>query len=120
MVVTPLLLKKVVTLSLRMCDPEDLTVGVQPFVLSQHTASQIKSATVAAKRYSTVVGGGVAPSLDDTDVLLAPDGVSLPSTFLEARGQLTQTRVSVHGPGSIYADPGQLRLPVQGERHRHV
>ena len=35
----------------------------------------------------------MAPSLADADVLLSTDGVSLPATFLLARGQLTRTRV---------------------------
>ena len=36
-VATSLLFKKVVTLNVRMRNPEDLTGGFQPFILGQHT-----------------------------------------------------------------------------------
>ena len=56
MVATPLLLKCFATLGVRMRDLEDLTRGVQPFSLSQHTTAQRKSAATAAETYFTVVG----------------------------------------------------------------
>ena len=37
MVATPSLINKVVTLGMRMRNPEDLTGGFQPFILGQHT-----------------------------------------------------------------------------------
>ena len=48
---------------------------------------------MAPEQYSTVVGGGAAPSLADSYFLLEPDGVSLPATLIQSRGQLTRTRI---------------------------
>ena len=48
---------------------------------------------MAVEQYSVVVGGVSATSLANVDVLLAPDGVSLPATFLQAQGQLTQAQI---------------------------
>ena len=53
----------------------------------------MKSVAVAVEQYSVVVGGVSATSLANVDVLLAPDGVSLPATFLQAQGQLTQAQI---------------------------
>ena len=92
-VAMPSPLKKIVTLGMRMRDPEDLTRGVQPFILGQYTAARRKSAAISSKQYYTVVGGGAAPSIANADVLSAPDGMYLTLTFIQARGQLTRTRV---------------------------
>lgn len=93
MVATPSLLKEVVTLGVRMCDPEDLTRGLQPFFLGKHTAAHRKKVSTAAEKYSTVVGGGAATSLDDANIVADSNGVSLPQNFLQAQGQLTRNRV---------------------------
>ena len=82
MVDTPSLLKKVVTLGVKMRNPEDLTGGIHPFFLGHHTAFQRKSASTAANRYSTVVRREESPSITNTYILSAPDGVSLPEAFL--------------------------------------
>ena len=47
----------------------------------------------APERLSTVVGGGAAPSLTDADVLLKPDGVSLPAPFFQDWRKLTRSQV---------------------------
>ena len=52
-----MLLKKVVILGIRMRHMEYLTGGVQPFVLIHHNSAQRKIVAMAAKLYSTVVGG---------------------------------------------------------------
>ena len=52
-----MLLKKVVILGIRMRHMEYLTGGVQTFVLIHHNAAQRKSVAMAAKLYSTVIGG---------------------------------------------------------------
>ena len=93
MVSTPSLLNKVVTRGVRIRDLEDLTGGVHSFVLFPHTADQREIVLTGAKRYSTFVGGGTAPSLANANILAAPYVFSLPITFLQARGQLTRTRV---------------------------
>ena len=48
-VATPPLLKKVMTLGVWMQYPEDLTSGIQPFVLGQHTAPQRESVLTTAE-----------------------------------------------------------------------
>ena len=47
-VVTPSLLKKVVTLGVKMRDSEDLTGGIHTFVLGQHTSARRKRVSTAA------------------------------------------------------------------------
>ena len=92
-VVTPSLLKKVMTFDGRMRNQKVVTSVIQPFSLGQHTTTQRKIASTAAYWYSTVVGGGAAPLLANADILSDPDGVSLPATFLQARVQMTWTQV---------------------------
>ena len=89
MVATPSLLKKVVNLGVRVRDPEDLTGRFQPFFLVRHTSAHRKNAVTAAEQYSTVVGGGAVPSLEEIDFLSEPYGVSLQENFLQAQGYIT-------------------------------
>ena len=46
-------------------------------------------------RYAMVASGAGAPSLADVEILLAPDGVTLPRNFSMARGQGISTRLIV-------------------------
>ena len=92
-VATLSLLKNVVTLDVIMCNLENLTRGIQPFLLGQHTLAQRENVLAATERYSTVIGGGAVPLLANANIMLVPDGVYLITTFLQAWGQLKQTRM---------------------------
>ena len=92
-VASPSLLKKVVNLLVMMNDPEDLTRGVQYFVLGQHTNYHRKRAATSAERYSNVIGGGSAPSMAVTDVLLA----WMVCCYLQL---FYRPEVNLRGPGS--------------------
>ena len=72
---------------------DDLTTGLHPFVLGQHTATVRKFLRGQADRYSMVASGTWAPSLVDVEILSAPDGVTLPRNFSMARGQWLRTRL---------------------------
>ena len=85
------MVKKVMSLGLQMRDEEDLTGGIHPFVLGQHTAAARKRAEAKADTYTTVTGGGAAPTIADAKLLTAPAGVDLPTSMMEARGSLSQT-----------------------------
>ena len=90
-IVTPYLLKLVLALGFRMEIRDDLTTGLHPFVLGQHTATVRKFLRGQAYRYAMVASGTGAPSLANVDILSAPDGVTLPRNFSMARGQWTRT-----------------------------
>ena len=86
-ITTPSLLKLVLALGFRMGIRDNLTTGLHPFVLSQHTAAVRKFLRNQADLYVMVASGAGAPSLADVEILLVPGGVTLPRKFLMARRQ---------------------------------
>ena len=76
-IATPSLLKLVLALAFRMEIQDDLTTGIHPFVLGQHTATVRKFLSGQADRYAMVASGAGAPSLTDMEILSAPDDVNL-------------------------------------------
>ena len=94
-IATPSLLNLVLALGFRMDSRDNLTTGLHPFVLGQHTATVHKFLRRQADRYATVASGAGAPSLADVEILSAPDGVTLPHNFSMARGQWLRTRLIV-------------------------
>ena len=94
-IATPSLLKLVLALGFRMESRDDLTIGLHPFVLGQHTATVRKFLRGQADRYAMVASGTGAPSLADVEILSAPDGVTLPRNFSMARGQWLRPRLIV-------------------------
>ena len=70
---------------------DDLTTGPHPFVLDQHTSLVRKFLLSQADRYATVASGAGTPSLEDVEILLAPNGVTLPQNFTMSYGQWLQT-----------------------------
>ena len=85
------MLKLVLALGFRMESREDLTTGLHPFVLGQHTATVRKFLRGQAYQYSMVASGAGATSLADVEILSAPDGVTLPRNFSMVRGQWLRT-----------------------------
>ena len=71
---------------------DDLTTGLHPFVLSQHTATVCKFLCGQVDRYAMVASRTGAPSLADVEILSAPNGVTFPQNFSIARGQWMRTR----------------------------
>ena len=94
-IATPSLLKLVLAMGFSMESRDDLTTGIHPFVLGQHTARVRKFLRGQADQYAMVASGTGAPSLADVKILSAPDGVTLPRNFLMARGQWLSTRLIV-------------------------
>ena len=94
-IATPSLLKLVLALGFRMESRDDLTTGLHHFLLRQHQATVHKFLCVQADRYAMVASGTEAPSLADVEILLAPDGVTLPRNFSMARWQWLRTRLIV-------------------------
>ena len=92
-IMTPSLLKLVLALGFQMKSRDDLTMGLHPFVLGQHTASVRKFLRGQADQYVMVASGTGAPSLADVDILLATNGVTLPQNFSVARGQWIRTHL---------------------------
>ena len=84
---TPSLLKLVLTLGFWMKIRDDLTTGLHPFVLGQHTATVHKFLRGQAYHYAMVASGAGAPSLADVEILSAPDRVTHPRNFSMARVQ---------------------------------
>ena len=94
-IATPSLLKLVLALGSRMESRDNLTTGLQPFVLRQHTDTVRKFLCGQADRYAMVASGTRAPLLADVEILSAPDRVTLPRNFSMARGQWLRTRLIV-------------------------
>ena len=77
-IATPSLLKLVLMLRFRMESWDDLTTRLHPFVLGHTTATVRKFLRSQADRYAMVAFCAGAPSLAGVEILLAPDGVTLP------------------------------------------
>ena len=90
-IATPFLFKLLLALGFRMESQDDLAMGIHPFVLGQHTATFWKFLSGQADRYAMVA----SPSLADVEILLAPDGVTLPRKFSLVRRQWLRTRFIV-------------------------
>ena len=56
---------------------DDLTTGIHPFVLGQHTAMVRKFIHGQADQYAMMASGAGTPSLVDVEILSAPNGVTL-------------------------------------------
>jgi hypothetical protein len=59
-IVTPSLTKKIMTLEFRKTSTEDLSTGIQPFILVQTTATKRQHAQAFVHVYDTVMGGPTA------------------------------------------------------------
>ena len=94
-IATPSLMKLVLALGFRMESRDDLTTGIHPFVLDQHTATVCKFLRGQADPYAMVASRTGAPSLADVEILSAPDGFTLPRNFSMACGQWLRTRLIV-------------------------
>ena len=71
-IATPSLLKLVFALGFRVDSRDNLTTGLHPFVLGQHTATVRKFLRGQVDRYSMVASGTGAPSLANLEILSAP------------------------------------------------
>ena len=74
---------------------DDLTTGLHPFVLGQHTATVCKFLCRKVDWYATVASGKGAPLLSDVEILSTPDRVTLPRNFSMARRKWLRTRLIV-------------------------
>ena len=90
-IATPSLLNLLLVLRFRMEIRDDLTTGLHPFVLGQHTATVRKFLRIQADRYAMMASSAGTPFLADVEILSAPDGVTLPRNVLMARGQWLRT-----------------------------
>ena len=77
-IATPSLLKLVLALGFRMESWDDPTTGIHPFVLGQHTATASKFLRGQADQYAMVASDAGALSLADVEILLDPNGLTLP------------------------------------------
>ena len=90
-IATSSLLKLVLTFRFRMESRDNLTTELHPFVLGHHISTVRKFLRCQADRYAMVASGAGAPSLADVEILLTPNGVTLPKNFLMAHRQWLRT-----------------------------
>ena len=95
-VATPALLKMVLGLDFCLASKDDLSLGLHAFTLGQHTAARRKLLKTRADRQNLMAGVHVAPSLADAKELVAPDGMTIPTSHGQARGQHNRLRILGH------------------------
>ena len=83
-IATPYFLKLVLALGFKMESRDNLTTGLHPFVLGQHTSTVRNLLRDQADQYAMVASSTGALSLADVEVLLAPDGMTLQQNLLMA------------------------------------
>jgi hypothetical protein len=93
LVVSPSLGKKLATLAWKMSDPNDLSTGIHPFVVGYKTPAERESQLAIIALHQMVMEGGTAPTLQDAQLLISPDHVSLPLTFTAGRYTLMNSLV---------------------------
>ena len=64
----------------------DLGTGLHQFGLGQHSSAAQKVMKARSDQHQVIVGGDAASSLEDAATLMAPYGVSLPSTMAMVQG----------------------------------
>ena len=85
-VATPGLLKLTPSLGSCLDHHKDLDTGLHQFVIVQHTSTTRKLVKFCADQHQVIAGGGAAPSLADTAMLMKIYCVSLSSTLAMAQG----------------------------------
>jgi hypothetical protein len=94
-IVTPSsLAKKIMTLEFRMTNSDDLSTGIQPFILDQTTAIERQQAQALVHVYDTIMGGATA-TVADAQFLVTNDPAMIPSTPGQARTCLTYMRALI-------------------------
>ena len=95
-VATPALLKMLLGMDFCLASKDDLSSGLHAFTLGQRTAARQKLLKPRADRHNLMEGGHAAPSLADAKELVAPDGVTIPTSHRQARGQHNRLRIPSH------------------------
>jgi len=88
-IVTPSVANTIVGLEYRMANPDALSTGLQPFILTQTSSSEREAAQSRVNIFDTVMGGGANASVTDAEALVSNDPAVLPRTFPQARASLT-------------------------------
>ena len=95
-VATPTLLKIVLGMDLCLASKYNLSSGLHAFTLGQQTAARRKLLKTRTDRHNHMAGGHVAPSLTDAEKLVASDGVTIPTSNGQSRGQHNRLRILGH------------------------
>ena len=95
-VATPALLKMVLGLDFCLTSKDDLSSGLHAFTLGQHTAARRKLLKTRTDRHNLMEGGHAAPSLADAKELVPSDGVTIPTSHGQSRGQHNRLRILGH------------------------
>ena len=85
-VATSGMLKLTPALGSRLDHHKYLDTGLHQFVIVQHTSTTRKLVKFCADQHQVIAGGGAAPSLADTAMLMKIYCVSLSSTLAMAQG----------------------------------
>ena len=84
-VATPNLLKKVMTLSYVLADPDKLEDGIHHFTVTRQTPAQQHQLQQRAIDYGLILNGTGAPALTDVQVLTAPDSIGAPTRLEDTK-----------------------------------
>ena len=110
-VTTPALLKMVIGLDFCLTSKDDLSSGLHAFTLGKHTAARRKLLKTRADRHNLMSGGHAAPSLADAEELVAPNGMTIPTSHGQARGQHNRLRILGHALfGERHTSSKQLKM----------
>ena len=74
---TPSILKNIMGLRFFVGDPKNLSSGVHPFVLVQHTISTKNSLVELAETHKSLASGSIYPTLQDSQILMDPDRATI-------------------------------------------
>ena len=108
-VATTALLKMVLGLYLCFSIKDNLSSGLHAFTLGQHTAARRKLLKTHADRHNLMTGGHAAPSLADAEV--SPNGMTIPTSHGQARGQHKRLRILGHALfGERHTSSKQLKM----------
>lgn len=94
--VPPGIVDKVMTMEWASANPDDLSQGINPFLIGQPTPTEEVQMRNTLQLQSLVYSGSAAPSLADARTLTAPPAVRLPSTLPEAVYTMATYQVYLH------------------------
>ena len=95
-VATLALLKMVLGPDFCLTSKDDLSSGLHAFTLVQHTAARRKLLKTRVDRHNLMAGDHASPSLANAEELVASNGVTIPTSHEQSRGQHNRLRILGH------------------------
>lgn len=120
-VLTPALLQKVLKGQWAMAQRDDLSHGINPFLLGYRAPAEREAQQHRANFHQLILEGSASPSLADATMMLAPDTVQIPTNLPEVRASLSHfTALSAVALGAHHPNTQALSTLLQDLNQQEI